>query len=401
MILAQSKFEKLFENDPYNSIVFNTLKGIEVYVVGGYIRDTILKRKVIDRDYVVEGNSKEKAREIANQVNGTLVKIGKRNLYRIFMKNGMTMDFTSINKDIEKDLSDRDFTINALAWSPKNGLLDLYGGVKDIRKGQICVIRNENLIDDPIRILRAFRISGELDFEINNVTAEILRKLSYKIQDAKTERITSEFFKILNLYDTFVIIQKMIECNILKYIILISNRKLADILQLIYEINQIIYQKPFKNLLKLKSTLSQGLSNLGFLRLALFLKDNPLNNLNLSSNILKRLRKIEKASKIINMEKGNKTELLYCAYREAGYAATDFLIINKMMNNIPDLKRFQKIDKKALLSFQEINHILKDERGIVIGRAIEFIKKAEFCKEIKRKRDATELLEKNSEILTI
>lgn len=255
MIHDLKKCNELFLSDPYNYMVFSALRDVEVYdvevyIVGGYVRDVILGKKVIDRDYIVKGDLKKIAARIAAKTDGKLIKIGNRNLYKVLLKNGISMDFTPIDVDIEENLAGRDFTINAIAWSPKTGLIDLHGGVEGIKNGLIQTIKKENLSNDPVRIIRAYRISGDTTFVINENTQAILKKIGYKIKQAKTERITLEFFRILNLYDPFMPLKTMLGHAVLSYIICLSNTELMPKLKEINDVNKIIYERSFKKLLK-------------------------------------------------------------------------------------------------------------------------------------------------------
>lgn len=394
MIYDFKKLNDFFLSDPYSKIVYSSAKDIEVYIAGGYIRDVVIGRNVMDRDYVVKGDLKLVAAKIAAKTNGRLIKIGKGNLYRILLENGVNMDFTPMDQDIEKNLSERDFTINAMAWSPKTGLIDLYSGVRDIEKGLIRVIKNENLINDPVRIIRAYRIAGDTAFEIDENTIEIFKENSDKIKGVKSERITLEIFKILNLFDPFKPLKMMAEHMILTKIICLSNDELLRKLKEINELNRVFDERPFKNLLKLSDIFSQGLSRIGLLRLEILLKESPVTLLNLSSKIKKSITQIVKAGKIMREREGDEREALYDSFRIARESASDFLIINNMRKNATDLKKFEKIDKKALLSVKEIMEILKIDRGIILGKAKDFIKKAEFCGKITTKTDAVELLKR-------
>jgi len=395
MIYDLKKSNELFQNDPYNFMVFNTLRDIEVYIVGGYVRDVILGKKVIDRDYIVKGDLKKIAAQIVAEADGKLLKIGNRNLYRVLLRNGISMDFTSIDVDIEEDLSKRDFTINAMAWSPRTGLIDLYGGVEDIKKGLINVIKKENLINDPVRMIRAYRISGETSLVLNENTQKILKKIGYIIKQAKTERITLEFFRILNLYDPFIPLKTMLGHTILTHIICLSNNKLMAKLKEVNDLNKIIYERSFKNLLKLSNIFSQNLSYKGLLRLEVLLRGSPLNLLNLSSKIKKRIIEVEKASIIIRAMKGDESEVLFDAFRIAGDASLDFLIINNLLKKLSDLRRFKKLQKKTLLSVHEIMNIIGIDKGVILGKAKEFIIKAEFTGKIRTKKEAIESLKRN------
>lgn len=395
MIRDIEKCNGLFHSDPYNSLVFSTLRDKEVYIVGGYVRDVILGKKVLDRDYIVKGDLKNIAVKIAVATNGKLIKIGNRNFYRVVLKNDINMDFTPIDADIENDLSGRDFTLNALAWSPKTGLIDLYGGVDDIKKGVIKAIKEENLINDPVRIIRAYRISGETSLAISENTQRILKKIGDKIRQAKTERITLEFFRILDLYEPFIPLKTMLEHEILTHIICLSNSKLMLKLKEINDINGILYKKSFKNLLELDNIFSQNLSFKGLLKLELLLIGSPLNLLNLSSKIKKRIIEVEKASNMIRAAKDCKSEVLFDAFKIAGDASIDFLIINNLLNKLSDLRKFKKLQKKALLSVHEIINTIGIDKGLILGKAKGSIIKAEFTGKITTKKEAVEYLKRS------
>ena len=394
MIYDLKKCNELFLSDPYNYMVFNTLRDIEVYIVGGYVRDVILGKKAIDRDYIVKGDLKKIAAQIVAEADGKLIKIGNRNLYRVLLKNGISMDFTPIDVDIKEDLSGRDFTINAIAWSPRTGLIDLHGGVEDIKKGLITAIKKENLINDPVRIIRAYRISGETSLVLNENTQKILKHIGHKIKQAKTERITLEFFRILNLQDPFIPLKTMLGHAILTHIISLSNSKLMAKLKELNDLNKIIYERSFKDLLKLSNIFSQNLSYKGLLRLEVLLVGSPVNLLNLSSKIKKRIIEVEKASIIMRAMKGDDSEVLFDAFRIAGEASLDFLIINNLLRKLPDLRRFKKLQKKAFLSVHEIMNIIGTDKGVILGKAKEFIIKAEFTGIIKTKKEAIEALKR-------
>ena len=113
-----------------------------------------------------------------------------------------------------------------------------------------------------------------------------------------------------------------------------------------------------------------------------------MNLLNLSSKIKKRIIEVEKASIIMRAMKGDDSEVLFDAFRIAGEASLDFLIINNLLRKLPDLRRFKKLQKKAFLSVHEIMNIIGTDKGVILGKAKEFIIKAEFTGIIKTKKEA-------------
>jgi tRNA nucleotidyltransferase/poly(A) polymerase len=396
-----NKCGEIYFQDPYNHIVFDSVKDGELFMVGGFVRDILLGRKGFDRDYVVRDDFQGVAARVAIKTGGKLVQIGKRNLFRVLTKNGTSMDFTQMNQDINYDLSGRDFTINALAWSPETGLIDLFNGIEDIEKGLIRSIKRENLINDPARIVRAYRLLGELSFEIEESTRRMLKEIALKIREVKTERITLEFFKILNISDPFIPLRALHEDAIMTQLICMPNNKFQLKLHALNELNKIVKQKAFKNFLELEKSFSQGLSYIGLLRLEVLLAEAQGSLLTLSSKIRKRISSIEKAITLMPEKEAAVKEKLYLVFDTAGEAAIDFLVINNMLKFLPDLRIFQKIERKGLLSAHEIMDILRIDEGVILGRAKEFIKKGEFCRKIKTKSGAIELLRSNADILGI
>lgn len=172
---------------------FADKKGMAAFLVGGGVRDLLLKRMVKDVDIVVEGDAVRFARELAadrglpvktHQQFGTAVISGWSSL---------CVDFVTARKEcypfpgalpvvsragIRDDVFRRDFTINALAVVMNRGdfgtLVDLCGGVEDLKKGRIRVFHENSFLDDPTRILRALRFEQRFGFRLVPGTRRLL-----------------------------------------------------------------------------------------------------------------------------------------------------------------------------------------------------------------------------------
>ncbi len=160
-----SAINRKIKSDKYNSIILKSKKNLDIYIVGGYVRDILLGREGPDRDYAIRGDYSNFLKNIASRVNGKIFTIGKKNFHRIALKNGLMLDFMPVDNNIEHDLSVRDFTINSLAWSPERGIIDLHNGIDDLVKKTIRMVKIENLQNDPVRIVRAYRFADELSFK--------------------------------------------------------------------------------------------------------------------------------------------------------------------------------------------------------------------------------------------
>jgi poly(A) polymerase len=122
-----------------------------------------------------------------------------------------------IKEDIEKDLLERDFTINAMGMKiPGFELIDILGGKKDIKKGVIRAVKEENILEDPLRMLRAFRFMALLDFNIEEELKRTITENKEKIMSSARERIMQELFIIFSEGKViFKTISKMAETGIL------------------------------------------------------------------------------------------------------------------------------------------------------------------------------------------
>ncbi len=180
-----------------------------IYVAGGPVRDVLLGRKVRDLDVVVPEGAIELARLAADRAGGTLVILHEEDeVARVVLPQGLILDFSSFRagSTIEEDLAMRDFTINAMAVPFEDlarlpagdpagdcdALIDPWGGLSDLRSGLIRAVRPENLLSDPLRMLRAFRFMAELAFTIEEDTASAICTHASLIARSAPERIGHE-----------------------------------------------------------------------------------------------------------------------------------------------------------------------------------------------------------------
>lgn len=176
----------------------------EAYIVGGYLRDSILNIKTYDIDYALIGvDIVDFAKKIEAKVQGRFVLLDEKNeIARVIMPDKTHyVDFAKcVGNSIEEDLSRRDFSINAMAYDiKKHNLIDLYKGLEDIKNKIVRIFDVQNILDDPLRILRAYRFASKYDFEIEANSKKMLEvhyKLMNKNKIAK-ERIQVEFLKLL------------------------------------------------------------------------------------------------------------------------------------------------------------------------------------------------------------
>ncbi len=197
------------------SYIFTTLKlnGYQVYLVGGSVRDILLNQDPHDYDIATSAKPKEvfnlfKDYKIKTEgINeGSLTLIINDNEYEIttFRLEDEYKDHRHPSKveyttNLSDDLKRRDFTINALAYNPSTGLIDLYNGLTDIKNRLIRTMgkADKRFNEDALRILRALRFGAQLDFTIEENTSKSIFKNKELLNYLSAERIAEEFIKII------------------------------------------------------------------------------------------------------------------------------------------------------------------------------------------------------------
>lgn len=186
-------------------------KGYEAYAVGGCVRDSILGCKPDDWDITTSATPWQ-VKEIFNRTVDTGLQHGTVTVlmgnyahevttYRIDgdYEDGRHPKEVTFTASLEEDLKRRDFTINAMAYNDKSGLIDLYGGIEDLQRKCIRCVGNaeERFKEDALRIMRALRFSAQLDFGIDQETYDAVRELSPTLAKISAERIATELTKLL------------------------------------------------------------------------------------------------------------------------------------------------------------------------------------------------------------
>ena len=192
--------------------------GANVYLVGGSVRDLILKRKTNDIDIVVEGDAIKVAETVKTHWNGEIQIHHQFGTATVTTANATypKIDFVTARCEtyekpatlpkvepgtITDDLMRRDFSINALAMRINSGdfgsIIDITGGIEDIKTGTIKVLHGHSYFDDPTRIFRAFRYAGRYNFRISVTDSNLIRDALLVISQLSGERIRNELNRIL------------------------------------------------------------------------------------------------------------------------------------------------------------------------------------------------------------
>ncbi len=189
--------------------------GCKAYAVGGCVRDYLLGKPEKDIDITTSAKP-ETVEEILKQNNIKVVETGLQHGTVTAVLNGENYEITTFRKDgeykdnrrpesvsfvddVKEDLSRRDFTINAMAYNHKEGIVDLFGGKKDIDNKVIRAVGNADLRfkEDALRIMRALRFSATLCFDIEESTKKAIFDNMYLLDNIAKERIFTELKKLL------------------------------------------------------------------------------------------------------------------------------------------------------------------------------------------------------------
>lgn len=193
--------------------IIHTLQehGYEAYAVGGCVRDSVLGREPEDWD-ITTSALPEETKALFRRTFDTGIEHGTVTVlldkegfevttYRIDGKyeDSRHPKEVTFTRNLREDLLRRDFTINAMAYNDKDGLVDIFGGMEDLNAGVIRCVGNavERFSEDALRILRGVRFAAQLGFTIEEATEEGMRKLAPTLQNISAERIQAELVKML------------------------------------------------------------------------------------------------------------------------------------------------------------------------------------------------------------
>jgi putative nucleotidyltransferase with HDIG domain len=211
----------------------------EIFIVGGFVRDTILNREHNEIDFLVIGDGPGFASAFGKKLGIEKISIFKNFGTAHFRYDDFDLEFVGARKEsyrknsrnplvttgtFDDDINRRDFTINTLAASINTKdfgkLTDKFNGLDDIKGKIIKTPLNplETFNDDPLRILRAFRFSSQLHFDVDEKILQAANTLRERLKIVSQERITDEFFKILGSPKPSVGLKLLQETNVMEII---------------------------------------------------------------------------------------------------------------------------------------------------------------------------------------
>jgi tRNA nucleotidyltransferase (CCA-adding enzyme) len=213
--------------------------GYNAYLVGGLVRDVLLKRENLDVDVVIEGDGIKFAREFVKHYSARMRSHQKFGTAVLIFPDGFKADVATARMEyyeapgappivetssLKMDLYRRDFTINTLAIKLNQRhygtLIDYFGAQKDIKEKSLRVLHNLSFVEDPTRMLRAVRFEQRFGFRIGKLTLALMKNALkiHSFQDLAGRRFFTELKLILKQKDPIQAIERMDELGILRFI---------------------------------------------------------------------------------------------------------------------------------------------------------------------------------------
>ena len=226
--------EPLRQNLPQPQLIrqvhaFAEERGIQLYLVGGCVRDLLLNRPITDLDFALADDAIAFGKAFADKIDEAFVKLEEHppTARIVIRETQLALDFAGFRAEtLEADLRLRDLTINAMALDlsslltkPEVNLINPCDGFSDLETRTLRLPSEGVVIDDPLRLLRVYRFSAQLGFEIPEPTIDLIRLHKNRLPQVSSERIRDELIKILDVKNAAAYLRRMDETGLLSQII--------------------------------------------------------------------------------------------------------------------------------------------------------------------------------------
>ena len=213
---------------------FSKMHDVELYLVGGSVRDLLLNRKTADFDFTLKSETIQFVKSFAKSINAPFVPLEEQPpTARVIVKTQQStqtelcLDFTQFRANtLTEDLCLRDLTINAMAIRLESvmetdhpEIIDPCNGINDLDKRQLLFPSEQVILDDPLRLMRIFRFSAQLDFNIPQKSFRLVQKHSNLLPNVSPERVRDELFKLLKNKKSNYYLQQMFNVGLLSKVI--------------------------------------------------------------------------------------------------------------------------------------------------------------------------------------
>lgn len=235
--------QEIFGNQAVKALGhFANARGVELYLVGGSVRDLLLKRQTTDIDFVLASDAIQFAKAFADSIGATCITLEENpSTARVIVKkahnsqtSGLSMDFVQFRApSLTEDLRLRDLTINAMAiafgnvkattnnTSTQNAfhVIDPCGGMKDLEIGLLQFPSEQVVQADPVRLLRIYRFAAQLDFKISQSAIDLITKHRALLSNVAIERCRDELMKIFKVNTAHPYLQQMEAVGLLTQVV--------------------------------------------------------------------------------------------------------------------------------------------------------------------------------------
>ncbi len=234
MKIEKLNIQKLRKNPILKSLhAFAKRHGVELYLVGGVVRDLLLNRPTTDYDFTMESNAITFAKEFAQSIRAPCIPLEEKPpTARVIVKpsdlvpSEMCLDFAQYRAaSLEDDLCLRDLTINSMAiplesvmGSDHLVIIDPCDGMKDLETCRLRFPSKQVILDDPLRLLRIYRFGAELGFEMSSHSIALAKKHYGLLPHVSKERIREELLKVLNTHKAKSYLQQMDDIGLLSQV---------------------------------------------------------------------------------------------------------------------------------------------------------------------------------------
>lgn len=364
------------------------------YLVGGYIRDALMGKHSKDLDFIIPRKYQKNIEIVLGYFKGTIFSFKNFNTTRIALEEGTTVDFT-LYDSVYEDLKRRDFTINAIAFNPSRGFFDPFKGIEDLNNRTIRIISKENIRDDPVRIIRAYRFMAQLRAQLTIETIQAINQYKEGLLHCPIERITLEFFKLLESEDPLNALMELVNTSVISLIIPYNINKLEQLKNNLSYVSKNI--KASHKLLsnELSQEIGQCLTLQGLLYLCtmMFLsKDKNRAHLIFSNQVRKRVEAFVRNIKNPCLSESKGLDELYDCFIALEPAVIERIIYEGRFYLIPQYRRYESIKKNPPINGKEILDAINVQRGPQVGQMKRLICREVFANRIRSKREAIQYL---------
>ncbi len=234
---------KLFDHPILRTLtIFAEDQGVQLYLVGGSVRDLLLERQTADIDFTLASDAIQFAKAFAANIGAIAITLEENPpTARVIVKQDNTSQSSHLSMDFAQfraasltdDLRLRDLTINAMAIALENvgtltnqarkqnffRIIDPCGGKKDLETGILRFPSKQVVIEDPVRLLRIYRFAAQLDFDISEKAIDLVMMYGAMLSDVAAERCRDELMKIFRVKKAYPHLQQMEATGLLTQVV--------------------------------------------------------------------------------------------------------------------------------------------------------------------------------------